>query len=183
MVMVALALIAGGCGSSNSEGGKHPDYAKALVGAPAPLAALHRQANDLLPGGVDAYEKRIVALRGYPVVVNVWASWCGPCIFEFPHFQQAAAAYGKRVAFLGADSQDSADHARDFLREEPVPYPSYEDPDEEIGDSVDAFALPATAFYDRKGELLFTKQGNYEDLAELRADIERYALDGSTEGG
>ena len=74
------------------------------------------------------------SLRGYPVVVNVWASWCGPCRFEFPHFQRAAAAYGKRVAFLGIDSQDSDDAAATFLREEPVPYPSYTDPDEEIAD-------------------------------------------------
>ena len=56
-------------------GGRHPDYAKALAGSPPPLAALHRQANKLLPGGSAAYEDRIAALRGYPVVVNIWASW------------------------------------------------------------------------------------------------------------
>jgi cytochrome c biogenesis protein CcmG/thiol:disulfide interchange protein DsbE len=176
LVLLAVTFAVAGCGSSQSEGGDHPDYRRALAGSPAPLAALHRQANELLPGGIDAYGERIAALRGYPAVVNVWASWCGPCRFEFPHFQRAAAAYGKRIAFLGIDSQDSADAARTFLREEPVPYPSYEDPDEEIADSVDAFALPATSFYDRRGELVYTKQGNYENLAELRADIDRYAL-------
>ncbi len=185
LALGSLTLLLGGCGSSHGEGGEHPDYDKVLAGAPPPLASLHRQANDLLPGGVDAYEKRLAALRGYPVVANVWASWCGPCRFEFPHFQKAAAAYGKRVAFLGIDSQDSADAARTFLREEPVPYPSYEDPDEGISAGVDAFALPATAFYDDEGELVYTKQGNYEDLAELRADIERYALSAGApaEGG
>jgi cytochrome c biogenesis protein CcmG/thiol:disulfide interchange protein DsbE len=185
LVFLALALAIAGCGSSQGGdyGGAHPDYAKALAGSPAPLAALHRQANDLLPGGQDAYEARIAALRGFPAVVNVWASWCGPCRFEFPHFQQAAADYGKRVAFLGVDSQDSVDAAATFLAEAPVPYPSYEDPDEEIHDSVDAVGLPATAFYDGEGKLVYTKQGNYEDLAELRADIERYALAGGAKGG
>lgn len=185
LVFALPVLVASGCGSSGAGDGKHPDYAKTLAGAPAPLAAIHRQANDLLPGGVAAYEKRLADLRGYPVVANVWASWCGPCRFEFPHFQKAAAAYGKRVAFLGVDSQDSADAARTFLREQPVPYPSYEDPDEEISAGVDAFALPATAFYDDEGELVYTKQGVYEDLAELRADIERYALSAGApaEGG
>jgi cytochrome c biogenesis protein CcmG/thiol:disulfide interchange protein DsbE len=187
LLAALVVLAAAGCGSSQGGdyGGAHPDYAKALAGSPPPLAALHRQANQLLGGGTDAYEKRIAALRGYPAVVNVWASWCGPCRFEFPHFQQAAAEYGKRVAFLGIDKQDSADAAATFLREAPVPYPSYEDPDEEIADSLGAsLGLPDTAFYDRRGKLVYLKQGPYDDLAELRADVERYALGGGgTEGG
>lgn len=184
-LFVALLTIAG-CGSSQGGdyGGQHPDYARALAGSPPPLAALHRQGGDLLPGGRDAYEARIRALRGYPAVVNVWASWCGPCRFEFRHFQRAAADYGKRVAFLGVDSQDSDDAASTFLEEAPVPYPSYTDPDKEIADTIGAsLGLPDTAFYDRRGKLAYLKQGPYDDEAELRADIERYALAGGAEGG
>jgi cytochrome c biogenesis protein CcmG, thiol:disulfide interchange protein DsbE len=185
--LALLAVVAvGGCGSSQGGdyGGAHPDYAKALAGSPAPLAALHRQANDLLPGGKDAYEGRIAALRGHPAVVNVWASWCGPCRFEFPHFQQAAADFGKRVAFLGVDSEDSDDAASTFLEEAPVPYPSYTDPDKDIGEAIGAsLGLPDTAFYDRSGELVYLKQGPYDDAAELRADIRRYALGGASESG
>jgi cytochrome c biogenesis protein CcmG/thiol:disulfide interchange protein DsbE len=186
LILPVLVLAIGGCGSTQDDdnGGKHPDYAKALAGSPAPLAALHRQANDLLPGGEDAYEGRIAALRGYPMVVNVWASWCGPCRFEFPHFQRAAAEYGKRVAFLGVDSEDSDDAASTFLAEAPVPYPSYTDPDKAIGNGIGAsLGLPDTAFYDRRGKLVYLKQGPYDDPAELRADIERFALGGGTEGG
>lgn len=181
-----LALAVAGCGSSTGGdyGGKHPNYARALAGSPAPLAALHRQADQLLAGGKDAYEGRIAALRGYPAVVNVWASWCGPCRFEFRHFQQAAAGYGKRVAFLGVDSQDSDDAASTFLEEAPVPYPSYTDPGKDIADEVGAsLGLPDTAFYDRRGKLVFLKQGPYSDEAALRADIERYALGGHAESG
>jgi cytochrome c biogenesis protein CcmG/thiol:disulfide interchange protein DsbE len=179
VVAAAAALAAAGCGSSGDEdtGAPPPDYERALAGAPPPLAGLHAQANELLGGGVEAYERRIASLRGYPVVVNVWASWCGPCRFEFPSFQRLSARYGKRVAFLGIDSEDSEAAAETFLREEPVPYPSYSDPDEEIKESLGAtFGLPDTAFYDRQGELVFLKQGPYDDQAELRADIERCAL-------
>jgi cytochrome c biogenesis protein CcmG/thiol:disulfide interchange protein DsbE len=186
LLLLALSLLATGCGSSSGGdyGGKHPDYAKALAGSPAPLAALHRQSNDLLPGGTNAYEGRVAALHGYPAVVNVWASWCGPCRFEFPHFQEAAADYGKRVAFLGIDSDDSDDAARTFLEEAPVPYPSYTDPDKDIADSLGAsLGFPDTAFYDRRGRLVYLKQGPYSDPAELRSDIERYALGGGAEGG
>jgi cytochrome c biogenesis protein CcmG, thiol:disulfide interchange protein DsbE len=172
-------LLGGGCGSSDNagSGGSHPDYAKELAGAPPPLAALHRQANDLLPGGTDAYEKRLAGLHGYPVVVNVWASWCGPCRFEFPVLQELSAKYGKKVAFLGVNSEDADDAATTFLEEEPIPYPSYTDPDKEILNSLGAFGgLPDTAFYDSSGELVYLKQGPYAEDSELEADVRRYAL-------
>lgn len=174
----ALAGMTAGCGgeSGGNSTAPPPNYEKALAGAPAPLAALHGQGNELLPGGLDAYERRIEELRGYPVVVNTWASWCGPCRLEFPAFQRMSAAYGKRVAFLGVDSQDSDDHAKDFLEEAPVPYPSYVDPDEEIANELGAFGLPATAFYDREGELVYLDLKPYVEVSDLRADIERYAL-------
>ncbi|HWH20828.1 MAG TPA: thioredoxin domain-containing protein, partial [Solirubrobacterales bacterium] len=106
---LALALVAGlavivvvaGCGSSS--GGSTtppPNYKKALKGAPQPLAKLYGEANKLLPGGKEAFEARVKKL-GYPVVANVWASWCGPCRLEFPIFQQVSAKWGKKVAFLG----------------------------------------------------------------------------------
>jgi cytochrome c biogenesis protein CcmG/thiol:disulfide interchange protein DsbE len=179
--VVLTALTATGCGSSDSGdyGGKHPDYGTALAGSPAPLAALHSQANKLLPGGINAYEKRITALRGYPIVANVWASWCGPCRFEFPALQRLSARYGKRVAFLGLNSEDSADAAKTFLAEAPVPYPSYSDPDKEIAESLGAtHGFPDTAFYDRTGKLVYLKQGPYVDDSELEADVRRYALKG-----
>jgi len=184
-LLAGAVLIAGcGAGESGDYGGEHPDYEKALAGAPAPLAALHRQGNELLGGGRDAYERRIEALRGYPIVVNVWASWCGPCRFEFPTLQKLSAKYGKRVAFLGVDSQDSDDAAATFLSEAPVPYPSYTDPGEEIKESLGAgFGFPDTAFYDREGELVYLKQGPYSDPEELRADIESCALAGDCESG
>jgi cytochrome c biogenesis protein CcmG/thiol:disulfide interchange protein DsbE len=180
-MLLATALLASGCGSSGGGdySGTHPDYERALAGAPAPLASLHEQANELLPGGTGAYEKRIAALHGYPVVANVWASWCGPCRFEFPVLQKLAARYGKRVAFLGVDSQDSDDAAATFLEEAPVPYPSYTDPDQKIADSLGAsLGLPDTAFYDRGGELVYLKQGPYAEQSELEADVRHYALEG-----
>jgi thiol-disulfide isomerase/thioredoxin len=185
LAFVVTGLAIGGCGSSQGGdyGGQHPDYAKALAGSPPALAALHRQANELLGGGEGAYDDRLVALRGHPAVVNVWASWCGPCRFEFPHFQRAAAGYGKRVAFLGVDTQDSDDAASTFLEEAPVPYPSYTDADKSIGEAIGAsLGLPDTAFYDRRGKLVYLKQGPYDDVASLRADIERYALGEHGEG-
>jgi thiol-disulfide isomerase/thioredoxin len=175
-----IAFFAAGCGSSPSDdyGGKHPDYARALAGSPPALAALHKQANQLIPGSDGAYEERLAALHGYPVVANVWASWCGPCRFEFPTLQKLSARYGKRVAFLGINSDDSNAAAATFLREAPLSYPSYTDPDKEIADSIGAsLGFPDTAFYDRRGQLVYLKQGPYSHESDLEADVRRYALE------
>lgn len=186
MSVAAAGLIVAGCGaeSGGDYGGEHPDYANAFAGAPAPLRAQYKQSNELLPGGNDAFEGRIASLRGYPVVVNIWASWCGPCRFEFPTLQQLSARYAKQVAFLGVNSQDSDDAARTFLEEAPVPYPSYSDGDQAITEALGAGrGLPNTAFYDRRGELCFLKQGPYVEHSELAADIRRFAIDEQCESG
>jgi thiol-disulfide isomerase/thioredoxin len=182
LALAALALAAtlgGGCGSNGGGdyGGSHPNYAKALAGSPAPLAALHKQANDLLPGGTEAFEKRLAQLHGYPVVVNAWASWCGPCREEFPVFQKLSARYGKKVAFVGVNYQDSDDAAETFLGEAPLSYPSYTDPDKKIAESIGIpVSIPDTVFYDKDGKLLYLKQGPYPHASELEADIHHYAL-------
>lgn len=177
--MCVMAMAWSGCGSSSDQdyGGQHPDYAKALAGSPAPLAALHRQADQLLPGGQEGFERRLASLRGYPVVTNVWASWCGPCRAEFPVLQKLSARYGKRVAFLGVNSEDSDAAARTFLKEAPLSYPSYTDPDKRLAESLGvSLGFPDTAFYNSAGKLVYLKQGPYSHPSELEADLHHYAL-------
>jgi thiol-disulfide isomerase/thioredoxin len=148
-----------------------------LAGAPPALAALHQQANNLLPGSKSTVKGRLAALRGHPVVVNKWASWCGPCRAEFPILQQVSARYGKRVAFVGLDSGDNSGDARAFLRRFPVSYPSYTDGNEKIAVSLGAgAAYPVTIFYDAKGERQYMHQGVYASEAKLVEDLRRYAL-------
>jgi thiol-disulfide isomerase/thioredoxin len=139
------------------------------------LAALHRQANQLLFGGKPAFSARLASLRGYPVVVNKWGSWCGPCRGEFPAFQRASLQLGKKVAFLGLDGNDNNDDARKFLKSYPVSYPSYSDPDVSIAASIRAaIAFPTTVFFDRRGKLVYSHPGPYAKAADLVTDIRRY---------
>lgn len=146
-----------------------------LATAPAPLGGLYRRANQLLAGGRPAFRARLAALRGHPVVVNKWASWCGPCRAEFPVFQHVAARRGTRVAFLGVDGTDTRPAASAFLRQYPLPYPSYEDPREAIARSIDAPKnYPITVFVDARGRTAFIHAGGYVSEAELDADIDRY---------
>lgn len=179
LTAIALSFLAAtGCGSEPSpvvQGA--PPTADRNVKLPPELRALERQASQLLDGGKDAFEARVAELRGHPVVVNQWASWCGPCRFEFPFFQAQADERGDEVAFLGVDSNDSEEAAATFLRELPLPYPSYLDPDSEISEEYldHPVALPATGFYGADGKLAFVHQGPYDSADQLAADIDRYA--------
>ena len=184
-IVVLVALV--GVGLSQAGGGEAPSAASAeqfdlqgalrrLEGAPAPLAALHERANRLVEATPASFADELKALRGTPVVVNKWASWCGPCRAEFPIFQRLSTELGRRVAFVGLNARDGRAPASEFLADFPVPYPSFEDPEERIAREVGAPAnYPITLFYDARGERAFIKQGGYRSQSDLRADIERYA--------
>ena len=146
-----------------------------LAGAPPPLAGLYRQANQILGGGRQAFERRIAQLKGHPVVVNKWASWCTPCRAEFPMLEDVATKRGTKVAFLGVNGTDKRPAAEKFLRQRPLPYPSYEDPRESISRSIEAPSnYPITVFFDRHGKIAFIHPGSFRSEAELNADIDRY---------
>lgn len=174
LVCGIVPAVGGGCGASAPES-QSIDYDKALADAPPRLAKLYENGDELIPGGIDAFRAQLEKLRGYPVVVNVWGSWCGPCRDEFPAFQKASAASGDRVAFLGVDTQDFEDAARTFLEDFPLPYPSVVDKNADVKQDLNLVGIPGTAFYDRKGELAYLKQGPYAGEQELAADIRRYA--------
>ena len=179
LLAAALLLLGGfsGCGEDEQPSAEL-NYQEELGDAPPPLAAVYDQPNELIDGGVNAYRDQLDELQGYPVIVNKWASWCGPCRFEFPSFQRLSARFGERVAFLGVNSDDSEDAAATFLEEYPVPYPSFNDPDQKIAEEMTAtLGFPSTAFYDRDGELVYLKQGPYASDEEFVADIRRYALE------
>jgi cytochrome c biogenesis protein CcmG, thiol:disulfide interchange protein DsbE len=179
VLALALTLALAGCGSDGGppSAAPRPEQARtALAGSPPALRAVHAQSNRLLGGGPRAFRARLRELRGHPVVVNKWASWCGPCRSEFPFFQRLSTRLGSRIAFLGVDSNDSDADARRFLARYPVSYPSYSDPHQKVAKVFGAtLAFPTTAFYRASGKLSYVHQGAYASEAKLREDIARYA--------
>jgi len=188
-ISLAVIVVVGYLQSQEGRGSSPPkprnpsaaEVRSALADSPPQLAALHRQANQLIPGAQKALDARVRALRGHPIVVNVWAAWCGPCREELPVFQRAALSHGRQVAFLGVDVKDSRDSARALLRSVPLTYPSYEDPDGHAYGHYHIIGTPSTVFYDAGGRQTYVHQGPYYQPAELTRDIRRYALGEGTQ--
>jgi len=94
-------------------------------------------------------------LRGKPVVINYWASWCPPCRVEAPLLERTWRAYKKRgLIFIGVNIQDRKEDALNYIREFNITYPNGPDPTGEIAIDYGVSGLPVTFFVSRKGEVV-----------------------------
>jgi cytochrome c biogenesis protein CcmG/thiol:disulfide interchange protein DsbE len=178
--LVALGVTACGGESTPStpSGGAPPARERPATGdLPPELARNVRQADTLVGEGEADFRARLTELRGVPVVVNQWASWCGACRSELPFFEQATSTFRSEVAFLGLDSRDEREAAEAFMREFPSGFPSIFDEDASVAASVGGGrSWPMTFFFDRDGKQVHTRIGAYATADQLEADIRRFAL-------
>ena len=112
-------------------------------------------------------------MRGKPVVINFWATWCGPCKSELPAFQQAYEAYGEDICFMMVDMvsgrTETKNGAIEYVDGQGYTFPLYFDEDETAVAAYDIMAVPATFVINAKGELVENHVGamSYEELEAL----------------
>ena len=106
---------------------------------------------------------------GAPAVVNLWASWCGPCREELPLVQQLADAAGDQLAVVGVISRDGAPQAASFAEDAGATFPSAFDGEGELMAELGLGALPYTYLLDADGGIAHVQVGPVADLAELEA--------------
>jgi cytochrome c biogenesis protein CcmG, thiol:disulfide interchange protein DsbE len=126
----------------------------AVVGRPAPRVELP---------GLRGGRVRLADLRGRPVVVNFWASWCPPCVAEMPEFQRIHRRLGGRVAFLGINQRDQPQAAERLASSSGVTYPLAIDP---AGRSFDAFGglgMPTTVLIRADGTVAEVFAGQLDE--------------------
>ena len=153
--VAAVALLAG-CTSDGSGGGANGyvegDGTVQLLGDDE-----RREPVALAAPTLDGERLDIASFRGKVTVVNVWASWCGPCRKEAPELKAAAAELGPEgVAFVGVNSRDTADNARAFERKYGPGFPSIVDSGPQMlafGGAIPPSAFPTTLLLDERGRV------------------------------
>jgi len=130
-------------------------------------------AGQLTEMSADDFEGVLVGLRGRPVIVNIWASWCAPCRTETPLLQRAWAAKSGEVTIIGVASKDVASHSRSFMREFAVGYPNVFDVTGDIRARLGLRGFPTTYAFDKSGKLRTTIVGGLTEprLAALLQDL------------
>jgi cytochrome c biogenesis protein CcmG, thiol:disulfide interchange protein DsbE len=167
-ICAALLLLCAGCDSASTD----PAPESAAPARNAASAALLPETTSALPSfDAAAYEELLGQLKGTPAVVNIWASWCGPCRAEAPVLARAARDYGDRVQFLGVDIQDERGSARQFIAQYGWTYPSVFDLTGSIRDHLGFPGQPDTIFYGRDGAIVATHGGEI-DAQTLRRNID-----------
>jgi len=127
----------------------------------------------LEPGSGPA-RVRLAGLRGRPLVLNMWATWCAYCRAEMPLLAAASRRAGGRVTFLGLDAEDDTASGRDFAAAAGVPYNSVVDGDGVTKGALRWSGLPVTVFYTPGGREAGRHVGPLRDAAELAGLVRRY---------
>jgi len=94
-----------------------------------------------------------------PIVVNIWASWCGPCRSEAPLLHEAVQTFGSQIRFIGVDVNDNQDGAAAFIAQYGLEFEQYFDPRSAISTALRSTGVPHTFFFAPGGELQFAQHG------------------------
>jgi len=100
--------------------------------------------------------------KGKPIVINFWATWCGPCKQEIPFFEKTWKEYkDKGVVFLGIDVMDDKENAEEFIETLGISYTNLYDPSGKTSNAYGVVALPATFFIDKNGNIAVKHYGSF----------------------
>lgn len=173
-VAIATGVLVAGAGDSDRRGPRSVDRmgADPVVAAVAPgEVAVGLPVPDFTLPGLAGGRVRLSDLRGRPVVLNVWASWCNPCREEFPMLRSAQRRYRRdRLVVVGVSFRDIAADARAFARSERADWPLARDPGGIFAAAYGVNRVPQTFFVDADG-VLVSRVFGITSVADLDAEI------------
>jgi len=175
LLLLATVVAGAGCGrvQARSQGPECVTRATSSTAASPTVAAGDPFPDLSLPCLEGGRPVRLGTL-GTPMLVNLWASWCGPCRQELPEFQRFAQRAGDRVRVVGVDTRDSDAAGRSLVAELHLDFAMLVDPEGRLLAAVGRTALPLTLFVDAHGNIRYLYNAQALDEAELVTMTGRY---------
>jgi thiol-disulfide isomerase/thioredoxin len=171
LAVVLLGGVAAAVWAVHRAGQVLPLSAFTVAGAPTG----QRVAPGFVGQTLDGRELALSELRGRPVVMNFWASWCAPCRLEKPILAAAARKHADSVHFIGVNVLDGLQDAQRFAQEFDIPYPSLYDDDGSLLRAYQVVGLPTTVFVTADGRISGAHRGPFVG-AEGTRRLEDYLL-------
>jgi len=178
--MLALAGCGGGAIGADTPASSGQSFVGSAYNSTVFRAGGRPAAPDISGTTLAGQHLSLSAYRGSVVILNFWGSWCSPCRAEAPDLTALAANYSARgVRFLGVDIRDDPVSADAFVKSFRVPYPSLNDPSDELAlafrGTVPPAAIPSTLVIDRRGRIAARILGSvsYDSLRVLITQVTR----------
>jgi cytochrome c biogenesis protein CcmG/thiol:disulfide interchange protein DsbE len=159
MIMAALivAPLSSGCGDSQTE--ETPEF----------------MAPDFKLSTPDGQQVALSDFRGQPVMLNFWATWCGPCLYEMPLFQEIFEDdkwIQKGLVILAVNQQESADDVSEFMAQNGFSFTVLLDTTGEVGFWYNVMGIPATLFIDKDGIIKSAVMGAFQNKAQIEQRLD-----------
>jgi cytochrome c biogenesis protein CcmG, thiol:disulfide interchange protein DsbE len=191
LVILSAALVLSACNRAET---KQPAQGSAAVEKPAPAATASTTAAATAEVGTDvgaampAYSTAmldgskfdVAAERGNVLLLNVWATWCGPCRYEIPELQKLHGRYAaQKFKVIGVSIDDTGEEGvRQFVNENKIDYPIALDAEAKLANIFQTSVLPTTVLIDRSGRIVWKKYGLIESGDKALTDAIEAALRG-----
>lgn len=174
LALAAVIALVAGAAAIYLKPAQAPEQPASQSGAERPLT----EAPDITVVDAEGNATALSSLRGRPVVLNFWATWCGYCVQEMPDFDEVYAEYGDRVDFMIINATDEAsgetvEAASAFIEDKGYSFPVYYDTSGEAAATYQVTGLPTTVVVDEKGYFYGYAPGM------ISGDVLREALDGA----
>ena len=160
VIILTLGMLLAGCAGGTSQ--------NPWIGKPAP---------DFQLSTPDGQPVSLSHLKGKPVLINFWATWCGPCRMEMPYLQQVYDEWrGKGLVLLAINIGESPSQVAEFMQSQGLSLPVLLDGEENIAVMYNVRAIPTTFFIDGDGIIQDMKVGAFQNKAEIESSLSKLVM-------
>lgn len=170
IIMIVSGLVIAGC----SQGFEPKEPASPSTPPPSTGTGIGNLAPDFKLKSLEGQAFSLGSVQGKPVLLNFWATWCGPCRFEMPLLQDIYEEYsGKGVVLVAVDIGESASKVDKFMRSEGLSLPVLLDTKSEVAAKYNIVAIPTTFFIDKDGIIRDKKIGAFTDKTQIEKSLNK----------